>query len=52
MIHTLAYRLAQTQKPPVMPAGQSFPDNLIVQFADVQDNADVDWRKSGQSAQL
>jgi hypothetical protein len=26
-----------------MPAGQAFPDNLIVQFADVQDNVDVDW---------
>ena len=43
MIHTLAYRLAQTQKPPIMPAGRVFPDNLIVQFANVQDNADVDW---------
>jgi len=43
MIHTLAYRLSQTQKPPVMPAGAVFPDNLVVQFANVQDNADVDW---------
>ena len=43
MIHTLAYRLSQTQKPPVMPDGQSFPDNLIVQFASIHDNSDTDW---------
>lgn len=43
MLHTLAYRLTQTQKPPIMPAGKVFPDNLVVQFANVQDNADVDW---------
>lgn len=43
MIHTLAYRLSQTQKPPVMPSGQAFPENLIVQFAPVEDNVDADW---------
>jgi hypothetical protein len=43
LIHTLAYRLSQTQKPPVMPAGRIFPDNLVVQYANVEDNADVDW---------
>jgi len=42
-LHTFAYRLSQTQKPPVMPAGQSFPDNLVVQFANVQANTDADW---------
>lgn len=43
LIHTLAYRLSQTQKPPVMPAGTVFPDNLVVMFANVEDNTDVDW---------
>ncbi|MFA7160420.1 MAG: DUF4838 domain-containing protein, partial [Kiritimatiellia bacterium] len=43
MLHTIAYRLSQTQKPPVMPEGQAFPDNLVIQFADVQDNTDADW---------
>ncbi len=43
MIHTLAYRLSQTQKPPVMPAGQAFPDNLIIQFANIHDEVDKDW---------
>lgn len=42
-IRTMAYRLAQSQKPPVMPAGQRFPDNLIVQFANVEDDVDKDW---------
>ena len=43
MLHTLAYRLSQTQKPPVMPDGMAFPRNLVVQFASVEDNGDVDW---------
>jgi len=43
MLHTLAYRLSQTQKPPVMPEGMTFPRNLVVQFASVEDNGDVDW---------
>ena len=44
-----AYRLTQTQKPPVMPAGQAFPDNLVVTFANIQDEVDKDWNhpKSG-----
>ena len=43
LIHTLAYRLSQTQKPPIMPAGMAFPDNLVVVFANVEDNIDADW---------
>lgn len=43
LLHTLAYRLCQTQKPPVMPAGKTFPDNIVIQFANVEDNGDVDW---------
>ncbi len=40
---TLAYRLEQTQKPPVMPSGTAFPDNLIVFFASLYDDADKTW---------
>lgn len=43
MLHTLAYRLSQTQKPPVMLAGQKFPENLAVMFASIHDKGDVDW---------
>ncbi|MFA7160876.1 MAG: DUF4838 domain-containing protein, partial [Kiritimatiellia bacterium] len=43
MLHTLAYRLCQTQKPPVMPEGTAFPDNIVIQYASVEDNGDVDW---------
>jgi hypothetical protein len=43
MLHTLAYRLSQTQKPPVMPEGVAFPDNIVIQYASVEDNGDVDW---------
>ncbi len=43
ILHTLAYRLSQTQKPPVMPEGMTFPQNLTVQFAAVEDAGDVDW---------
>ncbi len=42
-IRTLAYRLTQTQKPPVMPTGQTFPDNLIMLFANIHDEVDKDW---------
>lgn len=43
MIKTLAYRLSQTQKPPVLPKGEVFPDNLIVWFANVEDALNVSW---------
>ncbi len=42
-IHTLAYRRAQTQKPPVLPEGQTLPSNLIVEFAPIEDNYFADW---------
>ncbi len=42
-IHTLAYRRAQTQKPPRMPEGQTLPSNLIVEFAPIEDNYFADW---------
>ena len=44
MLKILAYRRAQTQKPPVLPEGRSsFPENLIVVFCNVEDMVDVDW---------
>lgn len=40
---TLAYRRAQTQKPPVLPEGQRLPDNLIIDFAPIEDSFFADW---------
>jgi hypothetical protein len=42
-IITLAYRRAQTQKPPVLPEGQKLPANLIIDFAPIEDNYFADW---------
>ena len=43
MVKTLAYRRSQTQIPPVLPAGQKLPDNLIVSFAPIEDCYFADW---------
>ena len=43
MVKTLAYRRSQTQKPPVLPAGQRLPANLIVSFAPIEDSYFGDW---------
>ena len=37
MVKTLAYRRSQTQIPPRLPAGEKLPDNLIVDFAPIED---------------
>lgn len=42
-IKTLAYRREQTQIPPVLPDGGMLPDNLIIDFAPVEDNYFGDW---------
>ncbi len=42
-IMTLAYRRAQTQKPPTLPKGEMLPLNLIVDFAPIEDNYFADW---------
>lgn len=42
-IMTLAYRRAQTQKPPTLPKGEMLPANLIVDFAPIEDNYFADW---------
>lgn len=38
-----AYRLSQTQKPPFLPEGKTFPDNVSLCFANVEDKVDLDW---------
>ena len=42
-LRTFAYRRSQTQKPPVLPEGESFPPNLIIEFAPIEDNYFADW---------
>lgn len=42
-IKTLAYRRAQTQKPPALPPGEMLPSNLIIDFAPIEDNYFADW---------
>lgn len=42
-VKALAYRRAQTQQPPVMPAGKKFPENLIATFAGIEDSYFADW---------
>ncbi len=42
-VKTLAYRRAQTQRPPILPPGKRLPDNLIIEFAPVEDNYFGDW---------
>jgi len=43
LIRTLAYRRSQTQKPPVLPEGQRLPDNLVIDFAPIEDCYFADW---------
>lgn len=43
VIHTLAYRRAQTQIPPRLPEGQKLPENLAIDFAPIEDNYFADW---------
>lgn len=43
MVKTLAYRRSQTQKPPILPNGEKLPDNLIIDFAPIEDSYFADW---------
>lgn len=43
MIKTFAYRRSQTQEPPILPKGEKLPDNLIVDFAPIEDCYFADW---------
>jgi len=42
-VKTLAYRRSQTQIPPTLPAGERLPDNLIIDFAPIEDAYFADW---------
>ena len=42
-IKFIAYRIPHTVIPPVLPAGKAFPDNVIVQFAAVEDKHNYPW---------
>lgn len=50
-VKTLAYRLSQTQKPPVLPAGKRLPGNLIIDFAPIEDCYFADWTHPDPSIQ-
>lgn len=50
-VKTLAYRRAQTQKPPVLPAGERLPENLIIEFAPIEDNYFGDWSHPDEKLQ-
>lgn len=50
-VQTLAYRRAQTQNPPVLPEGQRLPDNLIIDFAAIEDNFFSDWNHPDERIQ-
>ncbi|MFC1453968.1 DUF4838 domain-containing protein [Verrucomicrobiota bacterium] len=43
-IKILSYRKLQTQHPPELPPGKTFPDNVYVVFAHVDDKICVDWK--------
>lgn len=42
-VKTLAYRRSQTQIPPRLPEGNRLPDNLIIDFAPIEDAYFADW---------
>ena len=42
-VTTLAYRRSQTQIPPSLPEGERLPDNLIIDFAPIEDAYFADW---------
>ena len=43
-VKTLAYRRSQTQIPPRLPNGERLPDNLIIDFAPIEDAYFADWK--------
>ncbi len=50
-IKTLAYRRNQTQIPPTLPDGEKLPDNIIIEFAPIEDNYFADWTHPDESIQ-
>lgn len=51
LVKMLAYRRSQTQKPPVMTDGRKFPDNMVVDFAPIEDCYFADWSHPDASIQ-
>ncbi len=50
-VKTLAYRRSQTQKPPLLPAGDRLPENLIISFAPIEDCFFADWHHPDANVQ-
>lgn len=50
-VKTLAYRRSQTQIPPSLPDGERLPDNLIIDFAPIEDAYFADWTHPSDSIQ-
>ena len=42
-VKTLAYRRSQAQVPPSLPEGDRLPDNLVIEFAPIEDCYFADW---------
>lgn len=51
LVKSLAYRRSQTQIPPVLPNGGKLPDNLIVDFAPIEDCYLADWTHPDEKIQ-
>jgi len=50
-VKTLAYRRSQTQIPPSLPEGERLPENLIIDFAPIEDAYFADWSHPDESVQ-
>lgn len=50
-VKTLAYRRSQTQIPPSLPEGERLPDNLVIDFAPIEDAYFADWTHPDESIQ-
>jgi len=50
-VKTLAYRRSQTQIPPSLSEGERLPDNLVIDFAPIEDAYFADWTHPGESIQ-
>ena len=50
-VKTLAYRRSQTQVPPRLPNGKLLPDNLVIEFAPIEDCYFADWTHADPAIQ-
>ncbi|MHC4874820.1 MAG: DUF4838 domain-containing protein, partial [Planctomycetota bacterium] len=49
MFKIIAYRRDQTQIPPVLPEGRKFTDNIMLEFAPIEDSTMVEWAHPQQN---